>query len=59
MIGLTARGRAGLQAYYWDYLIAIADELRPEEHPEFDVMITAIHQASEAIERVTATIDAN
>lgn len=59
MIGLTERGRAGLQAYYWDYLTAIADDLRPEEHPEFDVMITAIHQAVEAIERVTAAIDAN
>ncbi|MET1087669.1 MAG: hypothetical protein ABWY04_11210 [Arthrobacter sp.] len=59
MIGLTERGVTGLQEYYWAYLEAIADELRPEEHPEFDVKITAIHQVVDAIERVTVVIDAD
>jgi hypothetical protein len=46
----------------WRHLeevLAIADDLQPEEHPEFGVMITAIHQVVDAIERVTVVIDAN
>jgi hypothetical protein len=46
----------------WRHLeevLAIADDLQPEEHPEFDLMITSIHQVDDAIERVTAVIDAD
>ena len=34
LIHLTEAGSACLQTYYWDYLDAIAESLRPEEHPD-------------------------
>ena len=39
------------------YLDAIAESLRPEEHPQYDAMIAAIDQAVATIQQVTATID--
>jgi DNA-binding MarR family transcriptional regulator len=57
LIRLTEAGTACLQTYYWDYLDAIAESLRPEEHPQYDAMIAAIDQAVATIQQVTATID--
>jgi len=57
LVHLTRDGSTCLKTYYWDYLEAIAAELRPEDHPEYDIMITAIDQAIEIIQRVTDTIN--
>lgn len=57
LVLLTDEGAACLQEYYWDYLNAIAEGLRAHEHPEYDVMIDAIGQAVDIIERVTGAID--
>lgn len=57
LMRLTPSGTDCLKTYYWDYLEAIAQHLRPEDHPEYDVMITAIDQALAAIEQATHTLD--
>lgn len=57
LVRLTGAGADCLQEYHWAYLEAIAEKLRAEEHPDYDVMITAIDQAVEAIQQVTATIN--
>lgn len=57
LIHLTEAGSDCLQTYYWNYLEAIAESLRPQEHPEYDAMITAIDQAVTTIEQVTALIE--
>jgi DNA-binding MarR family transcriptional regulator len=57
LVHLTKAGSACLKTYYWDYLAAIAQRLRAEEHPEYDVMIAAIEQAVNAIEEATAEIN--
>lgn len=57
VVRLTEAGSTCLRQYYWGYLDAIAEELRPELHPEYDVMIATIDRAVKAIEEVTATIN--
>lgn len=59
LVHLTRDGSTCLKTYYWDYLDAIAEELRAEDHPEYDIMITAIDRALEIIQRVTNTINDN
>lgn len=57
LVRLTEAGSACLTKYYWGYLGAIAKALSPEQHPEYDVMISAIEHAVDAIEQATAAVN--
>lgn len=57
LVRLTKDGSACLRTYYWDYLDAIADRLRAEDHPEYDVMIQAIDQALAVIAEATDSVN--
>lgn len=56
LVHLTQSGAECLKSYYWDYLDKIQQRLRPEDHPEYDVMIAAIDQALAAVEQATDTV---
>ncbi|WP_180357889.1 MarR family transcriptional regulator [Streptomyces sp. NP160] len=57
LVRLTDEGVACLRRYHWDYLDALGDRLRAQDHPEYDVMIEAIDRAVAAIAEATASVN--